>query len=53
MNGGCGAGPYPYYHREDDIPENVDLDSVVRLVQVTLAAVLHLDREGGPANTGI
>ena len=44
MNGGGGAGTYPYYHREDDIPEHVDVDSVRRLTQVTLAAVLSLDR---------
>jgi peptidase M28-like protein len=41
-----GTGPYPYYHREDDIPEYVDLDSVRRLTQVTLAAVLQLDAAG-------
>ena len=44
INGGGGAGTYPYYHREDDIPEHVDVDSVRRLIQVTLAAVLSLDR---------
>jgi len=44
MNGGGGAGTYPYYHREDDIAEHVDVDSVRRLTQVTLAAVLWLDR---------
>jgi hypothetical protein len=47
FNGGGGAGPYPYYHREDDVPEHVDLDSVVRLVQVTVAAVLELDKGDG------
>ena len=46
MNGGGGAGTYPYYHREDDAPEKVDVESVTRLTQVTLAAVLELDRAG-------
>jgi len=49
FNGGGGAGTYPYYHREDDVPENVDIESLHKLTQVTLAAVLHLDAEGAPA----
>ncbi|NLW51299.1 MAG: Zn-dependent exopeptidase M28 [Candidatus Brocadiaceae bacterium] len=48
FHGGNGAGVYPYYHREDDVPEHVDVDSVRRLVQVTAATVLHLDRRGAP-----
>ena len=43
FNGGGGAGVYPYYHRESDVPEHVDVGSVARLAQVTLAAVLRLD----------
>ena len=46
MNGGGGAGTYPYYHREDDAPERVDVESVAKLTQVTVAAVLELDRAG-------
>jgi Zn-dependent M28 family amino/carboxypeptidase len=34
------------YHREDDAPEKVDVESVIKLTQVTLAAVLELDRAG-------
>lgn len=49
MNGGGGAGMYPYYHREDDVPEHVDVDSVARLTQVTLAAALEIDQQGAPA----
>ena len=48
MNGGGGAGTYPYYHREDDVPEYVDVESVVKLTRVTVAAALELDRYGAP-----
>jgi len=42
MNGGGGAGTYPYYHREDDAPETVDVESVAMLTRMTTAAVLEL-----------
>jgi len=51
FNGGNGAGVYPYYHREDDVPEHMDVESVQMLVQVTLAAVLWLDAEGAPSGS--
>jgi Zn-dependent M28 family amino/carboxypeptidase len=48
FNGGGGAGEYPYYHRETDTPDKVDVESVRLLAVVTLAAVLHLDEAGLP-----
>jgi hypothetical protein len=48
FTGGGGAGEYPYYHRETDTPETVDVESVRLLTVLTLAAVLHIDEHGAP-----
>jgi len=49
FSGGSTAGEYPDYHRESDVPEHVDLGTVRMITQLTLAAVLRLDREGAPS----
>ncbi|MCI0515886.1 M28 family metallopeptidase [candidate division KSB1 bacterium] len=43
-----GSFPYaePFYHTENDRPENVDLENLKLTTQLTLAAVLLLDRFG-------
>lgn len=40
-----GSYPYgdPYYHTEQDHPENVDIDNLVLSTQLSLAATLHVD----------
>ncbi len=45
-----GSMPYgdPNYHQEGDIPEKVDFENAKLTVQLTLAAVLHLDIYGRP-----
>jgi hypothetical protein len=43
FTGGTANGEYPTYHRETDMPETVDFDTVRRITQVTLATVLRLD----------
>jgi hypothetical protein len=48
FSGGGGAGEYPYYHRETDTPDRVDVESVRLLTVLTLAAVLRLDEQGAP-----
>ena len=46
FTGGSSNGEYPDYHRETDVPEHVDFDTVHRITQLTLATVLYLDRHG-------
>jgi hypothetical protein len=45
-----GSMPYgdPNYHQEGDTPEKVDYENAKVTVQLTLAAVLHLDTYGRP-----
>lgn len=45
-----GSMPYgdPNYHQEGDTPEKVDYENAKVTVQLTLAAVLHLDVYGRP-----
>ena len=45
-----GSMPYgdPNYHTEGDVPELVDVANAAVTVQLTLAAVLHLDAHGRP-----
>ena len=45
-----GSMPYgdPNYHQEGDTPEKVDYENAKATVQLTLAAVLHLDSYGSP-----
>lgn len=45
-----GSMPYgdPNYHTEADTPEKVDFDNAKVTVQLTLAAILHLDAYGRP-----
>lgn len=40
-----GSYPYgdPYYHTEQDHPENVDIENLVLTTQLSLAATLHVD----------
>ncbi len=47
-NGGSAFAGYPDYHRETDIPEKVDIENVRMAVQAALAAVLRVNRSGGP-----
>jgi len=44
FTGGTSNGEYPAYHRETDVPEIVDFDTVRMITQVTLATLLRLDR---------
>jgi hypothetical protein len=48
FSGGGGAGEYPYYHRETDTPDTVDIESVRLLAELTLATILHIDQHGAP-----
>ena len=45
-----GSMPYgdPNYHQEGDTPDKVDYENAKAAVQLTLAAVLHLDAYGRP-----
>jgi hypothetical protein len=45
-----GSIPYadPNYHTENDVAEKVDVDNAERTVQMTLAAILHMDIFGRP-----
>ena len=43
-----GGGQYAEYHREDDTPDRVDFETVTMITQLTLAAVLELDRIARP-----
>ena len=45
-----GSMPYgdPNYHQEGDTPDKVDYENAKAAVQLTLAAVLHLDLYGRP-----
>ena len=45
-----GSMPYgdPNYHQEGDTPEKVDYENAKVTVQLTLAAVMHLDTYGRP-----
>jgi hypothetical protein len=45
-----GSMPYadPNYHQEGDTPEKVDYENAKVTVQLTLAAILHLDTYGRP-----
>jgi len=45
-----GSMPYgdPNYHQEGDTPDKVDYENARLTVQLTLAAVLHLDHYGRP-----
>jgi hypothetical protein len=45
-----GSMPYgdPNYHQEGDTPEKVDYENARVTVQLTLAAILHLDMYGRP-----
>lgn len=45
-----GSFPYanPDYHDAGDVPEKVDIPNAVMATQVTLAAVLRVDRDGAP-----
>jgi hypothetical protein len=45
-----GSMPYgdPNYHSEGDVAENVDIKNAAVTVQLTLAAILHLDIFGRP-----
>jgi Zn-dependent M28 family amino/carboxypeptidase len=45
-----GSMPYgdPNYHSEGDTAEKVDFENAKRVVQLTLAAILHLDAYGRP-----
>jgi hypothetical protein len=45
-----GSMPYgdPNYHQEGDTPDKVDYENARVTVQLTLAAVLHLDNNGRP-----
>ena len=45
-----GSMPYgdPNYHQEGDTPDKVDYENAKATVQLTLAAVLHLDVYGRP-----
>ena len=43
-----GSSPYadPQYHREGDTADRVDYENVLLATQASLAAILHVDREG-------
>jgi len=45
-----GSMPYadPNYHIETDTADKVDYDTTERVVKLTLALILHLDRNGRP-----
>jgi len=40
-----GSYPYgdPFYHTEGDVPENVDVESLVMATQMSLAAAVQVD----------
>ena len=49
-NAVLNIGSYPYadaeYHSAGDIPERVDIDNLVMAVQLSLAFVVDVDRNG-------
>jgi len=45
-NSGSAPNANPYYHTQDDTPETVDMENVRLAVQLSLAAVVHLDING-------
>ncbi len=47
-NAGSMPNADPNYHTENDRAENVDIANAARTVQLTLAAILHLDIFGRP-----
>lgn len=47
-NAGSIPNADPNYHTENDKAENVDIENAGRTVQLTLAAILHLDIFGRP-----
>jgi hypothetical protein len=47
-NAGSIPNADPYYHTEKDVAANVDIENAERTVQLTLAAILHIDRFGRP-----
>ena len=47
-NAGSIPNGEPYYHTEGDTAEKVDFENSKRVVQLTLAAILHLDAFGRP-----
>lgn len=48
-------GSYPYgdpaYHTEQDVPDNVDVDNLVRATRLSLAAAVRVDLAGGVGET--